>query len=181
MKNSLREKFKTNIFVKPLYRKRNIHDRDNVEKGTIPFSYKKTVNLCGDAFNVNTVISKHGVNKINVKRKICKESKIVLPGECDTIISGDRFKNFKHVDLSKFISKHGDKYSKIRPEIKNFSKKMLGSSKDRVEEIVNKNKKEHNNVNTVDSKMVILHKVLICSKIENFDGTLLKLFYMFGS
>lgn len=159
MKKSLREKFKTNIFVKPLYRKRNIHDRDNVEKGTIPFSYKKTVNLCGDAFNVKTVISKHGVNKINVKRKICKESKIVLPGECDTTISGDSFKNFKHVDLSKFISKHSDKYSKIRPELKNFSKKMLGSSKYRVDEIVNKNKKEHNNVNTVDSEMFILDKV----------------------
>lgn len=158
MKNSLREKFKTNIFVKPLYRKSNIHDRDNVEKGTIPFSYKKTVNLCGDEFNVKTVISKHGVNKINVKRKICKESKIVLPGECDTKIS-DSFKNFKHVDLSKFISKHGDKYSKIRPKLKNFSKKILESSQDRVEEIVNKNKKEHNNVNTVDSKMVILQKV----------------------
>lgn len=160
MKKSLREKFKTNIFVKPLYKKSKIHDRDNVEKGTIPFSYNRTVNLGGDAFNVKTVISKHGVNKINVKRKICKESKIVLPGACNTDISGDSFKKIKHVDLSKFISRHGDKYSKIRPEFKNLSRKMLGNSKDSVEEIVNKNKAEHSNINTVD-RNVILHKVLI--------------------
>ncbi|XP_045778820.1 uncharacterized protein LOC123876553 [Maniola jurtina] len=157
MRNSLSEKFKTDNFVKPLYRKTKIHDRDNVEKGTIPLTFDRTLKLCGDDFNVKTVISKHGVNVINVKRKINKDYKVVLPGACNNEISADSFRKFKQVDLSKLISKQANKNAKIEPHFKNFDNKMSGSSKDNVETV---KIEELNKVHSADSKeIVILHKV----------------------
>ncbi|OWR50715.1 hypothetical protein KGM_205440A, partial [Danaus plexippus plexippus] len=125
-------KFHTNFtFVKPLYKKNRKYNRENVDKIDI-LNFDRTVKLCGNDFNVKTVVVKDGeVN--NVKRKVNKEYKIVLPGVCDSI---DNVNGFKY---NKIIGFRTEQISDISDDKKtanseNLRDKMLEHKESRKQE-----------------------------------------------
>lgn len=143
-----RNKFKRNFtFVEPLYKKSKTRDRSDSET-KIP-RFDRTIKLCGNDFNVKTVVSHSGVNVTNLKRKISKEYKVILPGACENsnlVKDAERFKeNYLNTNQKK-TSKQGWIY--FNSELVND--KMLENSN---------NSNEINNIGT--------NKIADISKNEN--------------
>lgn len=159
-KESIKDKFKRNIhFVKPLYRKAKIGERDEDKKSV---SFDRTLKLLGDDINVKTVLAKADKNNvINIKRKVSKEYNIVLPGACDSEIKlDDATRDFvlhRKVPLDrKIISNQGPTYSESGKRLRN---NFLHISHEDTKHETMSNIGAKSNNKTESKKTIVLHKV----------------------